>query len=226
MPNLLSFTFAVLLVLAMPGPTNTLLATAAAMSGLRNCLILMPAEIAGYAVSIATLLAIVRPIADPSAAAGTVLRILCACYLLYMAWHLWNAHAQPHAAASIRFRHVFTTTLLNPKGVVFAFLIFPQPGAPLAQYFQSAGLFAGICALVCAGWLTLGAMVGRQTGSFMTPRTFRRAAAIALSSFAFLILFLIGSPNVSKACPKYPGIPPTAGCVDTGLAVSSSANVK
>jgi hypothetical protein len=38
----------------------------------------MPAEIAGYAASIGTLLVIMRPIADASTAAGTALRVMCA----------------------------------------------------------------------------------------------------------------------------------------------------
>jgi hypothetical protein len=49
------FALAVLAVLGTPGPTNTLLATAGATAGLRRSLALIPAEAAGYTISILTL---------------------------------------------------------------------------------------------------------------------------------------------------------------------------
>jgi threonine/homoserine/homoserine lactone efflux protein len=83
---------------------------------------------------------------------------------------------------------VFITTLLNPKAVVFAFLIFPGPSSPQWVQLRSLGLFIGICAVCCTGWLTLGAMIGGQTGFFVTPRGFQRGAAIALAIFAVVML--------------------------------------
>jgi threonine/homoserine/homoserine lactone efflux protein len=182
-----SFALAVLFVLATPGPTNTLLATAAATSSLRNCLSLMPAEMAGYTISIGVLLLLVRPFAEASFFATLVLRTICAGYLLYLAWTLWRSGDRP-SSGPIRFRHVFITTLLNPKAVVFAFLIFPGPSSPQWVQLRSLGLFIGICAVCCTGWLTLGAMIGGQTGFFVTPRGFQRGAAIALAIFAVVML--------------------------------------
>jgi threonine/homoserine/homoserine lactone efflux protein len=198
MPDPLSFALAVIFVLAMPGPTNTLLATAAATSGLRNCWPLMPAEMAGYAISIGTLVTLVRPIAETSSTAGTLLRIFCAGYLFYMAWRLWQA-SEERRTASIRFPHVFITTLLNPKGLVFAFLIFPPVGTSLWVQSRFLGLFMGICAVICACWLSLGAVIGSQAGSFVTPMTFRRGAAIALSCFACFMLLLVTGATAGQA---------------------------
>jgi len=47
------FAFAVIAILATPGPTNALLATAGAANGLRRSLPLVPAELAGYVIAIA-----------------------------------------------------------------------------------------------------------------------------------------------------------------------------
>lgn len=47
------FAFAVIAILATPGPTNALLATAGAANGLRRSLPLVPAELAGYLIAIA-----------------------------------------------------------------------------------------------------------------------------------------------------------------------------
>ena len=55
MENPVLFAMAVLAVLGTPGPTNTLLATAGATGGLRCSLPLIPAEAAGYTISILTL---------------------------------------------------------------------------------------------------------------------------------------------------------------------------
>src|ERR1700704_5763565 len=119
-----------MLVLGTPGPTNTLLATAAATAGWRRSLVLMPAEMAGYSISIGALLILVRPYAETSATATAILRGFCALYLLKVASALWKSKAQTYLEP-IRFGHVFITTLLNPKGIVFAFLIFPAPSAPI-----------------------------------------------------------------------------------------------
>ena len=54
------FAAAVLAILWTPGPTNTLLATAGATRGFRHSLPLIPAEAAGYAISILVLLWIGR----------------------------------------------------------------------------------------------------------------------------------------------------------------------
>lgn len=185
-----NFVLAVMLVLATPGPTNTLLATAAATNGWRKSLILIPAEIAGYTISIGTLLTLVRPYAETSATATAVLRGVCAFYLLKVAWNLWNSVAQPYSEP-IRFQHVFITTLLNPKGIVFAFLIFPGPNTSFSSQLRALVLFIGICAIVCAGWLALGTIISRQSGAFVTPQRFQQGAAIALSLFALVMLLSI-----------------------------------
>ena len=187
MTDVVTFALAVLFVLATPGPTNTLLATAAATSSLRKCLPLMPAEIAGYTISVGALLLLVRPFTETSLSATIVLRTICACYLVYLAWRLWRSGDRP-SSGPIRFRHVFVTTLLNPKAVVFAFLIFPDPSSPQWIQLRALGLFIAIGAVCCAGWLTLGALVGEQTGLFVTPRGFQRGAAIVLGVFAVVML--------------------------------------
>jgi threonine/homoserine/homoserine lactone efflux protein len=188
MTDPMSFALAVLLVLATPGPTNTLLATAAATTSLRHFLSLMPAELAGYIISIGTLLMFVRPLAETSALMNIILRGICACYLLYLAWTLWYSRRGQPSSERIGFRHVFITTLLNPKAAVFAFLIFPESRSSLWLQLCLLGIFIGICVVVCAGWLTLGAMIGQQAGSFVTPYGFQRGAAIALAIFAVVML--------------------------------------
>ncbi|HZF76664.1 MAG TPA: lysine transporter LysE, partial [Acetobacteraceae bacterium] len=56
------FALAVLFILGTPGPTNTLLATSGATAGFRRSLILLPAEAAGYGISILTLGLVLGPV--------------------------------------------------------------------------------------------------------------------------------------------------------------------
>jgi threonine/homoserine/homoserine lactone efflux protein len=186
MTDPVNFALAVLFLLSVPGPTNTLLATAATTSSFRTCLSLMPAEMAGYTISINILLTFVRPFAEASVVATVILRTICACYLLYIAWTLWHS-AGRSIAGPISFRHVFMTTLLNPKAVVFALVVFPDSSSPQWIQLRSLGLFLGICAFCCSGWLTLGAAIGRRADFFVTPDGFQRGAAVALVIFAVVM---------------------------------------
>lgn len=188
MTDIVAFAFAVFVVLATPGPTNTLLATATATTPFRRCLSLLPAEAIGYLISIGLLLFLVRPIAETSTAATIALRIISACYLVYLAVSLWGtAVAEPGATGPVRFRHVIVTTLLNPKAVIFAFVIFPDPGSPDWVLLRAFAVFVAIVAVCCTGWLSLGATIGKGVGGFVTPRLFQRGAAVVLGSFAAAI---------------------------------------
>ncbi|MET0446725.1 MAG: LysE family transporter [Pseudorhodoplanes sp.] len=184
----MTFAFAVALVLGTPGPTNTLLATGAATRGLRRCLPFMLAELSGYLISITTIMIFIRPFAQPLSATNIILRTLCGAYLLYLAATLWQARASNETGDQIGFRQIFLTTLLNPKGLLFALFIFPDASAPLWRQFQSFAIFTGICAVACTGWLTFGALIGRNAGPFVTPRALRRGGAVVLAFFAIVIV--------------------------------------
>lgn len=86
---------------------------------------------------------------------------------------------------------MFITTLLNPKGLVFAFLIFPGADSPPTLLLRSMILFLGICAAVGSGWLILGAFVGKQVVSLVAGPSLRRAAALVLALFGSVMLLSI-----------------------------------
>jgi threonine/homoserine/homoserine lactone efflux protein len=181
------FALAVLFVLATPGPTNTLLATAAATAKFKNCSALILAEAMGYTISVGILLLLVRPITDTFAAIAVVLRIISTCYLIYLAWTLWRS-GEPSSKGPVRFRYVFVTTLLNPKAVVFAFLIFPGPSSPEWLLVRSAALFIAIILICSTGWLTVGAVIRQHAGSLVVARSIGKGAAVVLGCFAAIML--------------------------------------
>lgn len=114
------FLLTVLIILGTPGPTNTLLATSGAAVGWRRSLVLLPAEAAGYLLSILILGLVLGPIVAASPAIALILRLAVGSYLLALALKLWRRGTvlEDGAVAAVRPHQVFVTTLLNPKAII------------------------------------------------------------------------------------------------------------
>jgi threonine/homoserine/homoserine lactone efflux protein len=176
MSDPLLFLLAVATVLLTPGPTNTLMATAGATGGVRRSLPLLGAELSAYLIAIFAYRAVLGPLVAAYPAVGVGLKIAVAAYLVWLAVKLWR---RPVATAPVRvtFAAVFTTTLLNPKALIFALTIFPAAaGIWYFAEFSAAVLVAGV-AWICLGF-GLEAAVG--TGARWIPRV----ASVALVGFA------------------------------------------
>ena len=181
------FALAVLAVLATPGPTNTLMALAGATLGVSRGLKLIPAEVAGYLTSISLLIFIFQPVFAAFPLAAAVLRVGCGSYLAILALNMWRTSVGEAGQTSlVSFRRVFTTTLLNPKSLVFAFQIFPTGGIRLTLAYL--GTFALICIAAATMWICLGATLRLRTEAFVTGVAIRRVTAIVLGLFALLFL--------------------------------------
>ncbi len=178
------FALASLGLLAMPGPTNTLLATSGAAAGFRRSLPLVGAGMLGYLISILTLTLAVAPITNGAQGAERVLQAACAAYLLYAAWKLWRTRAEAIAAPE-SFRRVLIATALNPKALVFAFVILPflRDGAVVAAAPYVAA-FLVMVALTGAAWIAIGAIFHANGAGVWA----RGAGAVVLCLFAFLLL--------------------------------------
>src|SRR5438128_3283037 len=93
----LAFVLSVIALLAVPGPTNTLLATAGGLGGVRRAIALIPAEVAGYLLAIGIITVVLRPVlvAWPQSAVG--LRAAGGIVLVALAIRLWRRGAgDPH----------------------------------------------------------------------------------------------------------------------------------
>lgn len=178
------FSLAVLFILGTPGPTNTLLATSGALSGVRRSLPLIAAEVSGYLIAIATLSLVLGEVLKATPWLATTLRAMIALYLLHAAWTLWQRGAAPAGSEqAIGFDRVFVTTLLNPKALVFAFGVIPL-SAPNAAAYVAA--FVGFVVLAALSWITIGATVGRAAADYR-GRIVPRVSAVVLTLFAGLI---------------------------------------
>lgn len=196
--ELVIFIATVAVILATPGPTNALLTASAILVGLRGSLHLIAAELSGYALSIGLLLAINHPIIAAFPSLGLVVRAALAIYLLWLAARFWNANATRTEKRSelVTWRRVFVTTLLNPKGVVFAFGVFPRL-ATLSDVALHAATFALTTTLIASGWLMFGASLERLAGGWKAA-VLPRVTALVLLAFAAIL----GCSVILNALPQ------------------------
>ena len=104
-------------LLCLPGPTNTLLAASGAAFGIRRSLILMPAEICGYLVTIALLTEVVVPLLAKHPALPVLFKLIAVAYILKLSWHMWD-HAgarSPDHSGPIGPRKMLATALLTRR---------------------------------------------------------------------------------------------------------------
>lgn len=175
------FLAAVLALLAVPGPTNTLLAASGATVGLARSLRLIPAELAAYALSIGALIAALGPLMARYPLLSAAAQLGVAAYLLAAAVRFWSCGASGERGA-VSVRRVFATTLINPKGLIFALAVFPHEDLP-----RAFALFAAVCVPVALGWIALGQGAARLGGTLATPRRVYRITAVGHVVFAGIV---------------------------------------
>jgi threonine/homoserine/homoserine lactone efflux protein len=185
MSNLLMFAAAAAAVLAIPGPTNTVLAASGALAGVRRSLPLIFAALGGYGLSITILISLSGPILSAFPRFWTGLVSLLGLYLLLLAWRLWGgvADAAKDTHGAITVREVFIATLLNPKALILAFVVFPPlHGVKIASLYT--GAVATIIVIASAGWIAVGASIGHLAS--------RRDLLISRASAIVLVMFACG----------------------------------
>lgn len=183
----MTFIAGALSLLAVPGPTNSLLATAGAAYGLRKGAPLLAAELGGYLIAILTMRAALGPLIASAPALGIGLRLGVVVYLLYLAAKLWRHGARARNGKSpVTFVQVLVTTLLNPKALIFAFTLLPQ-GVNMAGLFPWLMALALQIVTIGFGWICLGATAGQGLKGRIHAKYGYRISAIALAIFAGMI---------------------------------------
>lgn len=184
----LLFALTVLAILAMPGPTNSLIATAGAHAGFRRALRLVPAEAVAFVIAILAIGTLLRPLLLHLPWLAPLLRLGVGAYLFVLAVGLWRNKAAALAAGPlVGQRQVFVATLLNPKAIVFALGIVPFGAPALWRYLVGFVLLMSVAATAWIGLgATLGAAADRGGRSHLVPRF--GAATVA----AFAVILMIG----------------------------------
>ena len=115
------------------------------------------------------------------------LRLVVGLYLLSLASRLWrgaNVLASTNAPVITPAR-IFTTTLLNPKAIIFSLGVVPFESANVWLYLTG---FAGLTAMVAIGWIGFGAVMGRVAAASGRSRLIPRIGAAVVSTFAVMLL--------------------------------------
>ena len=173
-------------LLFTPGPTNTLLAVGGGTAGLRRSWSLVPAELAGYLATIHLLAFVAGPFVQQTPWAQLGLRLLLALYLAWLAAQLWQRKTDQLPQQSVTPAKILLVTLLNPKALIFAFVVLP----PLAGQWRAAlPHLAALCLMIVVAsltWISLGAAIA--AGRNVHPRLIPRAGSIVLAVFAVMLL--------------------------------------
>ncbi len=187
MASLFPFIAAAAALLAVPGPTNTLLAAAGATTGFDRSAKLLLASVGGYLAAIGFYSLALGPTVAGNPTFAATLKLLASAYLVLCATRLWrDANAESASAASaVSPGRVFMATLLNPKALIFAFVIFPS--GTLQEIVLHAAVFALLAMVTGSVWIAFGGFVAKSAGRFATPAWISRLAAVTLGIFATVI---------------------------------------
>jgi threonine/homoserine/homoserine lactone efflux protein len=163
----LAFAAAAALLLAIPGPTVTLVIGYALGEGRRSAWATVAGVALGDFAALTLSLAGLGAVLAASASLFTLLKWLGAAYLVYLGIRLWRAEPsfdEAGAAGSGKSRramlgHAFLVTALNPKSILFFVAFLPQfirPAAPALPQMAILGATFLVLATVNAAlyaWL-------------------------------------------------------------------------
>jgi threonine/homoserine/homoserine lactone efflux protein len=200
LPSMLSTSSAALMtlgtaiVLFLPGPTNTLFATAGLTRGVRHSAHLIGAEFAGYLVAISVWGYVLSHAAASLAWLPVFLRLASSVYLAYLAVRMWQtANAFPsETQRTIGLRTLFTATLLNPKAILFAGTIFPAVAfQSTAAYLEAMTIFTILLIPSGFAWIAFGAALGSGRLVRINPVHVQRCASIVLAGFSLSLVWAV-----------------------------------
>jgi threonine/homoserine/homoserine lactone efflux protein len=181
----LAFALSILAILAVPGPTNTLLMTSGVSIGFRRSLRLVPAELSGYLIAILVISEIIGTTLWKWPWLAIPARLFVAGYLIGLATHLWGkVSLMDPSSGPISAKYVFVTTLLNPKAIVFALIV----NNPLHSVHGLRRLlaFSALNLLMSLAWVLVGTAIDRgilPTGGYSTVC---RVGASVIASFGLI----------------------------------------
>jgi len=194
-----AFVMAAILLLVMPGPTDTLVVSYVLTRGRRSALFSVPGVCLGYIVSLTLTLLGLGALLMTSAGLFNALKVAGAVYLIYLGIKTWReAGAAPElgngpdaASAWARVRIGIIISLSNPKAILFSMAFFPQfidhtqPMAP-----QAAILLPTFVAIETA-WMFVYAGGGAKVAAWLREGTrmrwFNRAAGSAFVGAGVLL---------------------------------------
>lgn len=176
---------AVLLLLLTPGPTNLLVLVAGAERGWTGAMRLVPAELAGYFLTVLPLTLVGAAVLADHPGLHSAVTLAAAVWVAVLAVRLWQPLAAVAEGQSVGWRTLFVTTALNPKALIFGLVLLPSPD----RLVLNLTLFAGLVVLVAALWAAAGATL--RNGGVSQPRALvllRRLASVWLALISVVLI--------------------------------------
>ncbi|MBP2548459.1 threonine/homoserine/homoserine lactone efflux protein [Neorhizobium galegae] len=182
---MLTFCLSILLLLATPGPTNTLMALAGYQHGWQKAAPLISAELAGYLLIIIPVATLAAPLFEEWPVLALWAKLAAGAWVFFLAIKLWTIQPDAAGARQIDWRSVFVTTCLNPKALIIGLVIMPR-GA-LASLLPWLVVFALLVFGAASVWILGGSLLQHKGESPRTHILIHRIAAIGLLLFATLL---------------------------------------
>lgn len=182
---------ALLLLLVVPGPTNTLLFRAGVLFGFAASWRLAIVECLAYLIQVSLWGAALLYLSAYSPWAVNVTQLVAACYLLHISYTLWqrkNSTFRPIKDSSSGL-YLFLLTVMNPKGLLIVSFI-----APIGA-FTSLGGYAGFMTMLALvivpvgmTWVLLGSRFRGLHTTWLTPLKINRTTSVAICCFASIMI--------------------------------------
>ncbi|AQZ80791.1 multidrug transporter MatE [Acinetobacter calcoaceticus] len=179
-------------ILLTPGPTNTLLASSGVQVGLRKSVKLIPAEVLGYVISISAWGMLIGKVSTTLPLLPPILKLLSACYIIYLAIKLWHTANQEIELnqPTIRTRELFCATLLNPKALLFASAIFPVAAwSDFHIYLIHMMAYLALITPIALFWIFLGSLLASKKVAWLNQTNLQKTASLVLVSFSIPISY-------------------------------------
>ncbi|MBX8606458.1 LysE family transporter [Pseudomonas cichorii] len=187
-----------LAVLAVPGPTNSLLFQTGMNRGFNaKSLLWVGAEWLAYMIQITAWGLTLDRVARDYPWVATLSKAFAVCFLFYIAMKLWSmARAAQHVddTPGLSPTGLFVATLTNPKGLFFASFVAPA-GTFLssADYLAFMSTFTAVVLPVGSAWVIFGACFGSRLSSPRSSRLLNKGVSMVIGLFATGLLYNLAS---------------------------------
>jgi threonine/homoserine/homoserine lactone efflux protein len=183
--EVLAFTGAATLIVLLPGPDTLVVVRSILRGGRRQGVLTSLGNLTGLTIWVSCAVLGIAALLRASEVGYTVLRVVGACYLVYLGVQAFRTRGttqelpQGRALLGTGFRAGVLTNLLNPKVGVFFVTFLPGFVPPGVSVASTTALYGAIfVALTALYWVLLLAVSGTVT-SWMNEPTVRRRLDIA-----------------------------------------------
>jgi threonine/homoserine/homoserine lactone efflux protein len=199
--SLITFVVASALLSVAPGPDNIFVLTQSALYGKKSGILVTLGLCTGLIVHTTAVAVGVAAIFQTSIVAFTVLKLLGAAYLLYLAWQAFRASASQLNASEpglrshgALYRRGIIMNITNPKVSIFFLAFLPQFASPehgqlAPQIFFLGAVFICVALVVFSSIAILAGQLGGWLGN--SPRAqiyLNRIAALVFTGLALKLL--------------------------------------